>query len=541
MTSEYLRKEPCIKCSSSDGFAVYDDGHGYCFVCHHYEKKVEGTEGAPNDFTPAPTPTNTGRKQFVTGQYQDLPDRRIKEATLKKFGYTVTDGKHFAPYHDKDGRLVAQKVRTPEKDFYVVGDINKATLFGQHLWAPGQRLVVTEGEIDALSYAQVTGLTWQVCSVPQGAQSALKYISKNITFIEQFEEVVFLFDMDEPGQTAARQCAAVLQPGLAKIAKLPLKDANEMLQAGRDGELKSAVYSAIPYRPDGVISGADVDLDEVMKGIPKGLELPFPELNTKIRGLRKRELVLLCAGSGIGKSTLAREIGACLVSEHKQKVGWVMLEESLSHTVAGLVAIDHQVPLSDLRENPTLVPREGWESTFATNIVNCEFNTEWGCGDIDDLIAKLRYLVVGCGCDFIIFDHIHLAISGLKDHDERKAIDNLMTNLRHFVQQTGVGLIAVAHLKRNNNKESFNDGGTVSLTDLRGSAALEQLSDIVIAGERDQQSERDSNVTQLRLLKNRPHGVVGTAGKLTFLEDKGRLVNYDDTFDPLEPVGDVPF
>ena len=116
----------------------------------------------------------------------------------------------------------------------------------------------------------------------------------------------------------------------------------------------------------------------------------------------------------------------------------------------------------------------------------------------------------------IIFDHIHLAISGLKDHDERKAIDNLMTNLRLFVEQTGVGLITVAHLRRNN-KDSFNDGGSVSLTDLRGSSALEQLADIVIASERNQQGD-DSNVTQLRLLKNRPYGVVGPAGKVALLQ-----------------------
>ena len=158
-----------------------------------------------------------------------------------------------------------------------------------------------------------------------------------------------------------------------------------------------------------------------------------------------------------------------------------------------------------------------------TRVTKCVFNTEWGCQDIDELVGKLRYFAVGAECDFIIFDHIHLAISGLKDHDERKAIDNLMTNLRLFVEQTGVGLITVAHLRRNNNKDSFNDGGSVSLTDLRGSSALEQLADIVIASERNQQGD-DSNVTQLRLLKNRPYGVVGPSGKLRYDHDRGPLI-----------------
>jgi len=539
MSSNYIRKEACVSCSSSDAFAIYDDGHGYCFSCHHYEKSVEQTADADQ---PQQTKNSTKIQTPTTrGAFVDLPKRRLFEKTLRKFNYTVdNEGKHYAPYYDKQGAVVAQKVRTPDKDFYVTGDLNKAGLFGQQLWSPGQRLVITEGEIDCLSYAQVTGLTWQVVSVPSGAQGAIKTIRKQIHWIEQFEEVVFLFDQDEPGTKAARECAAILKPGLAKIAKLPLKDPNEMVKAGRDGELKSAIYSAQPYRPDGIIAGEDISLADVLKGVPKGLDIPYVELNAAIRGLRKRELVLLCAGSGIGKSTLAREIGFYLTAEHNQKVGWVMLEESLNKTVTGMVAIDQQVPLSDLLESPERISRDQWQQSFDDYITKCVFNTEWGCSDIDELVGKLRYFAVGAECDFIIFDHIHLAISGLKDHDERKAIDNLMTNLRLFVEQTGVGLITVAHLRRNNNKDSFNDGGSVSLTDLRGSSALEQLADIVIASERNQQGD-DSNVTQLRLLKNRPYGVVGPAGKLHYCNERGRLLHYDDTFTPTDPVGDVPF
>ena len=538
MSSNYIRKEACVACSSSDAFAIYDDGHGYCFSCHHYEKNVESTD-VPNQQQPT-QPTKT-QPPALRGEYVDLPKRRLYEKTLRKFSYSIdAEGKHYAPYYNKEGKVVAQKVRTPEKDFYVTGDLTKAGLFGQQLWSPGQRLVITEGEIDCLSYAQVTGLTWQVVSVPNGASGALKTIRKQIQWIEMFEEVVFLFDQDEPGIKAARECAAILKPGIAKIAKICLKDPNEMLIAGKDGELKNAIYSAQPYRPDGIVAGEDIVLADVLKGVPKGLDIPYLELNAAIRGLRKRELVLLCAGSGIGKSTLAREIGFYLTAEHHQKVGYVMLEESLNKTVTGMVSIDQQVPLSDLLENPERISRDRWQQSFDDYVTKCVFNTEWGCQDIDELVGKLRYFAVGAECDFIIFDHIHLAISGLKDHDERKAIDNLMTNLRLFVEQTGVGLITVAHLRRNNNKDSFNDGGSVSLTDLRGSSALEQLADIVIASERNQQGD-DSNVTQLRLLKNRPYGVVGPAGKLHYCSDRGRLLHYDDTFSPNDPVGDVPF
>ena len=127
----------------------------------------------------------------------------------------------------------------------MIGDLSKAGLFGQQLWAPGQRLVITEGELDCMSYAQVTGLTWQVVSIPNGCQGAVKAIRRELQFVESFEEVVFLFDQDEHGKKAAEECAALLRPGLAKIAQLPMKDASEMLMSGKEAELKAAVYAAV--------------------------------------------------------------------------------------------------------------------------------------------------------------------------------------------------------------------------------------------------------------------------------------------------------
>ena len=112
--------------------------------------------------------------------------------------------------------------------------------------------------------------------------------------------------MDEPGREASVSCAALLRPGLAKIAKLPLKDANDMLIAGRVEELKTAVYTAKTYRPDGIVQGDEIDLAEVIKATPKGLDVPYLELNQALRGFRKRELYLLTAGSGVGKSTFAK-------------------------------------------------------------------------------------------------------------------------------------------------------------------------------------------------------------------------------------------
>ena len=135
-----------------------------------------------------------------------------------------------------------------------------------------------------------------------------------------------------------------------------------------------------------------------------------------------------------------------------------------------------------------------------------------------------------------------MVISGL-DVEERKTLDILLTKLRQFVEQTGVGVIAISHLRRNNTKTSFNRAGEVDLNDLRGSASLEQLSDVVLSVERNQMDEdRDkAEVSQLRLLKNRPFGQTGPVGFVKYDRHTGRLKHFDQDMPVDVEDFEVPF
>ena len=73
-------------------------------------------------------------------------------------------------------------------------------------------------------------------------------------WLEGFETVVFMFDEDEPGRKAAQACAQLLTPGKAKIASLPLKDANEMLLANR----LNVPITAISCQDDGIVSQSNL-------------------------------------------------------------------------------------------------------------------------------------------------------------------------------------------------------------------------------------------------------------------------------------------
>lgn len=136
----------------------------------------------------------------------------------------------------------------------------------------------------------------------------------------------------------------------------------------------------------------------------------------------------------------------------------------------------------------------------------------------------------GCECSWIVLDHLSIVVSGLGDGDERRLIDNAMTALRTLVQETGVGLILVSHLKRPSGDRGHEEGAVTSLSQLRGSHAIAQLSDMVISLERDQQGEQ-SNTTTVRVLKNRFSGETGIACHVQYNPETGRLLECNPEFD----------
>jgi twinkle protein len=464
---------------------------------------------------------------FITdGEIKALNKRHITAETCKKWDYKIAQYKgkpvQVANYKDMQGQVVAQKIRFPNKDFIFTGDTKAAGLFGQHLWRDsGKMVVVTEGEIDALSVSQAFGNKWPVVSVPNGAQGAKRAVGKALEWLNKFDKVVFCFDNDEPGRNAAKECAALLPPDKAKIATLPVKDANEMTQQGRVDELIDALYGAKAYRPDGILNGADLWDIVTEDSAKKCFDYPYIGLNAKTQGLRKGEIVTVTAGSGIGKSQICREFAHYLLQQG-ETIGYIALEESVQRTALGLMSIAINKPLHlDKAKATPEETKEAFEQTLGTGRVY--LYDHWGSTDCDNLLDKIRYLANGCGCGWIVLDHISIVVSGLDGGDERRLIDNTMTKLRALTEELQVGMILVSHLKRPSGDKGHEDGAQTSLAQLRGSAAIGQLSDIVLGCERNQQDPEQGHLTVVRVLKNRWTGETGVATLLEYHKETGRM------------------
>jgi twinkle protein len=516
---------PCPDCGSSDALTVYND-HTFCFACsmHRSARTDEG------DLQATPSLKQKAGLIEVILPGEGLRKRGLSAETLRLFSYGIGELKgkpvQVAQYRDLTmGAVIAQKCRTASKEFPWCGDAKAAPLFGQWLWSRGgKRVVITEGEIDAMSVSQIQGNKWPVVSVKNGAQGARKDLSKQLEFLCSFEEVVLMFDMDDPGKEAAAACADLFEVGQCKIASLPLKDANEMLLAGRSDEVVKAIWNARVYRPDGVVAAADLRGRVIKKrtSAVSSIEYPWAKLNEIAKGARQGELVLITAASGTGKSSFVREI-AMHLHDKGERVGMVFLEEDVERTLEGLVSIKLNVPYENIRDVPEEQFLQAFDALFKDERM---FLTDhWGSSDTDELLSRIRFLSKGLGCRWIILDHITIAMSGLEVGDERKALDVMMTRLRKLVQETGIGLFVISHLSRPDGNRSHEEGLQISTKHLRGSHALVQLSDIAIALERNQQSEEEDNrnLSKVRVLKNRFNGKTGPAGFIRYDENTGRI------------------
>ena len=535
--SIFLFHAPCENCGSSDGNSVYSDGHEWCFVCEHRVPANEEREAklSTRRRTGGSKPMSYDVWNFgdSNGRYSDLTARGISKETCQKAGYWLAkvDNRMYqvADYRDQNGSIVSQKVRDKDKNFKTTGSHKSDALFLKHLWSGGKKIVVTEGEIDALTVMELQDCKYPVVSLGHGASAAKKTCAANYEYFDQFEQIILMFDMDDAGRKAVEEAAQVLPAGKVRVAVLPCKDANECHIMGEDKAILEQIWNANPWVPDGVVSALSLK-DRVKEAMTSedAVGLLFDGcqgLNDRTLGARGGEVVMVTSGSGMGKSTFVRQQALSWGKRMGKRVGLAMLEESVEDTIQDMMGLNNKVRLRQSDEVKKAIAEDGrfdewYDELFGDDTFH--LYDSFAEAEADRLLAKLAYMRTGLGCDVIVLDHISIVVSASEESDERKMIDRLMTKLKGFAKSTGVVLVVICHLKNPEKGKAHEEGRAVSITDLRGSGALRQLSDTIIALERNQQGDMP-NVVLVRLLKCRFTGDTGIAGYMEYNRETGWL------------------
>ncbi len=529
--SKFVSHGACDSCGSSDGVGWYDDGHGVCFVCNIYH---EG-DGTPQPRAKAPKRENLNITP-VTDVFRAIPRRGLPEEAIKKFGIDVnldkmTDVAHRYPYY-KDGIHVANKVRKrSEKTFYWEGDPDGAELFGQHLFpSGGKHITIVEGELDTPSAWVLLGSRYPVVSVPSSG-SAVKACKENYEYLNSFEDIVICFDKDDaktrqdgtvyyPGQEAAKKVAELFKPGQCRILTLQEgKDPNDYRQARIDAKVfVNEWWRAPKFSPDGLVMGPD--MWDKIQNRPQHFQIPypFPGLNEKTYGIRLSELCVINAPTGVGKTSLLKEIEYAILTnpevvEKGYGVGFLHLEELDTDLALGLMSVhaNKRFMLPDVEKTEAEL-KDAYDAVVNTSRV--VVYDHFGSNEIESILAKVRHMAA-LGCKYIVLDHLSIIVSA-QNGDERKQLDEITTKLKTLCMEANIALIAVIHQNRQGQ--------------IRGTAGVEQLANIILRLERDLISSDPwrRNVTKVWVEKNRFCGRTGPAEWLFFDDITGRMIPLDE-------------
>ena len=533
--TQWASREKCKSCGSNKGLNIHEDGHAFCFSCRKWFK-------GDKEFTmQSEKIVSLSEKKDLswTGEVSAIPDRRIDEDVVKRYDSLVKKNNglithHIYKYYNIDGSHTASKIRKVEgKKIWSEGNMGDTLLFGQNLFKSGGKIItVTEGELDAMSVYQMMGKKYPAVSLKNGVHSAVENCKQVLEYLQSFETVVLCFDSDEQGREATQKVAQLFEPNKCKIMKMALKDANEYLKMGKAVQFTNEFWNAQPYTPAGIINLGELGSALYEEEYCETVLYPWPNMNTKTYGMRTGELVTFTSGAGMGKSSIIRELMYHIMKTTKDNIGILALEENIKNTAFNIMSVEANARLyiKEVREKFSSEELKSWEEKTLKTGRFFAFDHFGSIGN-DEILSKIRYMAKSLDCKWIFLDHLSILVSGQEDNgDERKSIDILMTKLRSLVEETGIGLLLISHLRRPTGDRGHEDGKEVSLSHLRGSASIAHLSDSVIAMERNQQADDENlaNTTTIRILKNRYTGETGVACYLYYNKNTGRMIQVDN-------------
>lgn len=507
--------QQCPDCPSTDGFKDQGNGWGHCFVCGVNKQLDKGIDGGKQ--AASATVHKIKRPPIELGdRFIELPDRKISKATCERYKVWRENGNdYFASF--EDGKHVGTKYRNIEnkKDQRWTGE--QHDLFGQHLFPAGSAkyITVTEGEYDAMSAYEMMGSRWPVVSVLNGTGSALQDFKRNYEYLNSFEQIVLSFDNDEAGKAAVRAIAELpFAVGKLRVMRHRLhKDANDYKRAGHGTEYGKEWWDAPKYTPDGLKIGTDIWEEIVNRPKHFQVDYPFAGLNRLTYGVRLSEMVVVTAETGIGKTSILKEIEYSLLTnpeciEKKYGVGFIHLEEPNYDTALGLMSIHNSKPYH-LPDTERTV--DELRSAFDA-VINSERVVIWdhfGSNTVEAVLDKIRHMAA-LGCKYIVLDHLSIVVSD-QSGDERKQLDEIATKAKTLCMELNLALICVIHQNRQGQ--------------IRGTAGVEQLANIVIKMYRENTDldEWRRNITKLVVEKNRFSGRTGPACWLSYNGATGRL------------------
>lgn len=369
-------------------------------------------------------------------------ERNIPADVLARYKVAAQGERIIFPYLLPDGTLALAKWREAKNggDTMPTARDCEPVLFGwQAVPENAREIIITEGEIDALSWAAYGR---PAMSVPFGGGKGAKqaWIEREFERMERFEKIYISTDMDKLGDEAAEEIASRLGRHRCVRVKLPLKDANDCLVDGRSAEeMAGYLAKAATMDPEGLRRATDFT-DDVIRlfwpapGEHVGFSMPYGKLSDKLH-FRPAEVTLWSGASGAGKSQILSDCIPHWISEGSRfclasfEMKCVMTLKRMAKQVGGV-------------DRPT--------AQYITQIMNwlndgLILYEKVGKSGVEELLKIFEYARAKYGCDqFGIDSLMRLGIAG----DDYTGQEKAMFQIVDWAIQNNVHVHLVAHARK---------------------------------------------------------------------------------------------
>jgi len=323
-------------------------------------------------------------------------------------------------------------------------------------------------------------------------------------------------------------------------------------------EVEKAVFDAAQDRQKSQVAKVSSLLDDAIRDFEtraenKGKANPgvltgLKDIDECLNGFRPGQLVVLAAGPGTGKTSLAANILAHTILHQQRTALFFTLEMTKEEVVERMLSTVAQIDSEKMRRGQ--LNDNDFQDLYdaAEDLSSCDLY-------IDDRSVVTPYDVLsqarrtasalnraGKKLDFIICDYIQIMKGTGRNENRSLEVASITGGLKAVAKDLRVPVLALSQLNRDRAKRTGTDSKLPGLTDLRDSGAIEQDADIVMFIHRDQGPEHDSRApTEAKIIIAKHRAGATKTIKVTWLGNITKFVDYiDPSYAPIEEYHDAP-
>lgn len=328
------------------------------------------------------------------------------------------------------------------------------------------------------------------------------------------------------------------------IAQLGYKEAENIDELVDEAEQKIFGIAKKSFKKDFLLIKEALEeawerIDRLHKGDGdlRGVSTGFPDLDNKLAGLQKSDLIVLAARPSLGKTSLALNIARNIAVEGKKPVGFFSLEMSRDQVVDRLIATEAGVDLWQLRTGK--LSSEGPQNDFSRirdameNLTNAPiFIDDSPSPSVMQLRAMARRLQAEHDIGLLVIDYLQLIKGEDRTENRVQEVSQISRSLKALAKELNVPVLAISQLSRGVEMRS---PAIPKLSDLRESGSIEQDADVVMFIYREDKDKKNSdkkNIAEIFIEKHRS----GPTGKVELYFDerqatfKSLAKNFDEPF-----------